>query len=466
MSIDFKHEAYKNNINKWQLTEGVCEGEDVADHLVQLNPTDKGAENVQRNSDYRERAVFYPIAGRTVSGLTDLMFSKKPKLEVPAQLEYMRTNCDGTGVSIFQQSQDVSNSVVKIARSSLLVTYPKVDRELSKADMDTGNYFPTIKDIDASQVINWDFTSIGSVVKLSLVVIEEEVTEVVDYERTKIKQIRELKLTDNVFSYQLWRENDKYEWVMFEDEVFPKDGRGESWDEILFQPLGALANTMKIDRTEMYDLAKMNIGHYRNSADYEDNIYFIGQSQAYMTGMTQTHVDLMKKNKMYMGGRTLIGVPSGEKFGFEGAKPNTMVRQAMIDKIEGMIGIGARFIQPSGKVKTATESSSDTAISTSMLAMIAGNVSDGYIQALKWCARYLNIDDAGIEYKINDVFVQPNATAQEIAAMVSGFISGGMTIGAYFNWLKRMGIEDDEKSLEEFSQEVGGVEMPNLDEPQ
>ena len=465
MAIDFKHKEYSDNIEEWNTIEKVCKGRDVDEFLVTLNPKDKSQDNATRNSQYKERAVFYQIAGRTAEGLVSLMFSKKPKLEVPAALEYMNENCDGAGVSIYQQSQSASDNTVKVARCGLFTTYPKVDAELSKADMDTGKYYPTIHKYEASQIINWRFTKVGSQVKLSLTNIMELVEEVDGYESKYVDQIRELSLIENVFHQTLWRkkEGDK-EWYVYEEPYAPKDGYGKQWDNIPFQFAGSLSNSGEVNDSIMYGMTKMNIGHFRNSAEWEDSIFYSGQSQPWMSGINQTHLDLMKKNEMYIGSKQLIGVPTGEQFGFATADPNPQARQGMIDKLDGMIGMGARYIQPSGPAITAEQSAGDQAMAHSPLYMISNNVSDAYTQNLKWAARYLRLPEDNILYETSKEFVTPEVKPDDIRAMVEGFVSGAIPMSSYFAWLKKVDLLDKEKTIEEFTEEVGQAGMPDMDE--
>ena len=104
MSIDFKSKEYQSNITNWDLVDNITSGENVGQYLVTLNPDDKSIDNTTRNSQYRDRAQFYEIAGFTLKGLNDLLFDKDPKIEVPTGLEYVKDNVDGAGVPIDQQS--------------------------------------------------------------------------------------------------------------------------------------------------------------------------------------------------------------------------------------------------------------------------------------------------------------------------------------------------------------------------
>jgi len=463
MGIDFKNSEYEDNIDKWNLIENVIEGDDVQQYLIPLNKHDRSEENKERNEAYRERAVFYPIAGKTAMGLNALLYSEQPILTVPTALDYLTENADGGGVSIYQQAQDLGLDIIGKGRGALFVTYPQVEAPLSKSDMNSGKYFSTIHEIEAEQVINWRTEKVGSQVRLSLVVFEEEI-EVIQSDGYKvkcIKQLRELYLENGVFFDRKWQKDIEDKWQVIAENM-PLDGAGKPWDLIPFTFVGSMSNSPDVDDSIMYGLAKLNIAHFRNSADYEDSVWFAGQAQPWMSGVTQSHVDLMKKNDMYVGSRTLLGVPTGESFNFASAPPNPMVRQAMEDKKEAMIGLGARYIQPGGVAKTAAESNNDKAVQHSALSIISGNIGSAYTQALQWVARYMNANDVEVGFQPKSDFVEQDATAQDIQAIVASFVQGVLPISDYMVWMQERGIVDGEKTLEEFNAEIGTATMPSL----
>ena len=464
MSIDFQRNEYKNAIESWELIDSVCTLEGVDNYLITLNDFDKSSENAERNRKYKERAVAYPIAGHTLDGLVGLQFAKDPKVELPTELDYLLENADGAGVSLYQQAQDVAAAVDSAGRAGLWTTFPESDGAISQADINAGLYVATIHHIDKSRIINWRTTTIGSSTFLSLVVFTESVEVVGDdgYSIETIPQIRELALDEGVYTVREWRkQKDKDEWYV-ESESVPTDRAGKPLTRIPFGFVGSRSNSAETDNPPMLALSKINLAHFRNSADFEDSCWFVGQAQPWMSGVTQAHIDLMQENEMYVGSRNTLAVPPDGSFGFASAPPNPLVRQAMLDKVEMMIGLGARFIQETGQVKTATESESDDRAAYCQLSVISGNISEAYELAIAWAGVFMGATGE-IMFELTKDFVSPTATAQEIQAMIAGFVQGAVPVGTYFAWLQRVGLEDEEKTVEEFSEEVGQSAMPDLD---
>lgn len=467
MAVDFQHSDYTNNIDAWNLVDTFTSGKGVEAHLVTLNPNDTSKENVTRNAQYRERAVFYGIAGQTLAGLNGLLYRKYPEIVLPKGLEYLLKNADGSGVSIYQQAQQSTKECIKKGRFGLYVTFPPTDGQVSRADIISGKYIATIHKIDANQIINVQVKSVGSKIMLSKVVIKEVVEELADdgFEVELVDQWKELSLDDGVFVVRDWRKVDG----MFEvvNESTPKDSKNQTWEYIPFVFGGATANTPQVDEVPMLALCEVNKGHFRNSADYEDSVFFCGQTQSWMSGVTQNHIDMMKENNMYVGSRQLLAVPQGESFGFESAEANPMVRQAMLDKVDAMIGLGARYLQPGGVAKTATEANNDSQVQHSILSLISSNTSEAYEMAIAFCGRYMGIDvtDTNTKFKINMDFVDNVATSQEIQAMVAGFIQGAIPTTVYFDWMKKVELLDNETTLEMFNEEMGKTALPDLGNP-
>jgi hypothetical protein len=140
MGIDAKHPQYTDNVETWDKIDAVVKGENVSQFLRYLNPQDKSADNLSRNQQYKENAIFYAIAGQTVAGMLGTMYRKWPTLTVPTPLDYLSKNCDGAGNSIYQQSQGLADDLISKSRGALLVSYPPTDGAVSQADIVSGSF--------------------------------------------------------------------------------------------------------------------------------------------------------------------------------------------------------------------------------------------------------------------------------------------------------------------------------------
>ena len=166
---------------------------------------------------------------------------------------------------------------------------------------------------------------------------------VADYAVKTKETKREIALEDGVLVDRKWHMVDK-KWVVL-SEVFPRGRDGKSLTFVPFMFLGAQDNTSKIGKPPMLSLARKNRDHFRNSADNEESVWFTGQSQPWASGLDQETVAAWKKEGIYVGSRKVMALGDEGQFGFATADPNTAARQAMLDKVEEMAAIGARFIK-------------------------------------------------------------------------------------------------------------------------
>lgn len=464
-NVTVKHPQYGKMLDKWCMLEDVCSSGDESiknartKYLPMPNPHDESPENAQRYEQYLKRAVFYNVTGRTLRGAVGLVFRKWPNPVLPETLTYMLTDADGAGVSLYQQSQQIVDSTMKLARHGLFADYPKTGGEVSVADRKNNQIRARIVSVSAKDIINWRVEKIGGRAQLSLVVIKESVEEPNGFGVENKVQYRVLSLDAGVYRVRVYK--DEAPEVAVED-YYPTDGSGSKWDVIPFTFIGATNNDASVDELPLLDLAVLNLAHYRNSADYEDSAFFVGQAQPWIGGLDEEWRDHLESTGLYIGSRNPILLPQGGSFGFAQAQPNTLIKEAMDTKEKQMVALGAHLIERGSAVKTATQVDSEDSTAHSVLSLIANNVSDAYTQVLKWCARYENVNDADIEFKLNQEFTEKTLSPQMLTALVASWQQGGMPQSQLFRNLKRFDVIDPELDNEAIKDELQEAE-PNLD---
>jgi len=452
MPIDSKNSQYNGQVDNWKKIDDIIDQKNLTDHLITLNPDDDSPENKSRNVAYKERAVFYALTSQTTTGMIGTMFKKAPVITLNASLEYFTKNVDGRGNSIYQQSQIVAKDVIGKSRCGLVTSFPVVEGEISRADIVSGKYVATIQHLTPTRIYNWHTETFGSVSKLTLVTISDQDVTFENYEEKTVDIVREMFLDGGVYKERKWTKSGDT-WAAG-DEVIPVDAKGGAFDEIPFTFVGAINNDPDVDVPNMLAMANVNIAHFRNSADFEDSVWFAGQAQPWMSNVDQEHIDLMKENNMYSGSRMMLAVPENGQFGFASAPPNPMVRQAMLDKIDMMVGLGARQISPGGVAKTADQTSGEREMLHSPLSLIASNIGDAYTKCIKWAAKYMGVEDDTSEYIPNLDFIDSKATPQELKEIIIGFMGGSVPMADYVRYMQGYGIFDEEKTAEEYAEEL------------
>lgn len=457
--VTFQRAEYSRALPRWQLVEDCCNGQDAVKaagekYLPRPNPLDSSPEAGARYKDYAFRAVFYNATGRTEQGLTGMAFRLVPSLEVPAALDYVTTDIDGAGLSIYQQSQLALGGVLRCGRFGLLADYPRTAGNTSLADMKAGGVRATLAVYAASAIINWRTEKVGGEHRLSLVVLAEQAEEVTPdgFGIACIEQYRVLRMLGGFYTVEIWRKNEKQEWVVF-DAFTPLNSAGRPWSEIPFTFVGAKSNDGSVDDAPLYDLAELNIAHYRNSAEYEDTTFMCGQVQPVVTGMDEAWVKLLKEEGVKVGSRTLFPLPREADFKFVQAEPNVLPAEAMKHKEEQMIALGAQLVINDQQARTATEVDSNTTMNTSVLALCVSNVSEAYTKALNWLAQFMGAAESCV-YAITQDFVEQKLDPQMLTALVGAWQSGTLPKGDLWNQYRKVGLIDPEKTDEQIDDEV------------
>jgi len=450
------------------------------EYLPMPNETDKSEENRVRYKQYLRRAVFVNVVRRTLNGLSGQVFARDPVSEIPDAMDIIEVDANGGGVSLVQTAKRALNMTLSYGRGGTLVDYPDVaEGGATKREQAEGLIRPTISVHAPQNVINWRTITRGSKVLLSLVVIAETWPMADDgFEIKTACQFRVLELVGNKYRITIYRENVPTAWNMgqvppksknfsLNQEFWPKDASGVNFDEIPFMFFGSENNDDAVDNPPMADMCVINLAHYRNSADYEEATYILGQPTYVVAGLDKSWVDDVMKGKINSGSTGGIMLPSGGTAQLLQASPNTMAKEAMDQKETLMIAIGAKFVELSvGSRKTATEAQHEETSETSFLASTANNVTAMIEWALNWCAKFMGIEPGEIKYKLNTDFditkMSPEARKQLMAEWQGGMITWKEARAL----LRKSGIatEDDDAAKEEIDNEQADSLKKMVDE--
>lgn len=431
-------------------------------YLPRPNAADTSKENKARYTAYLIRAVFYNVTRRTLAGLVGQVFMRDPVIEVPEIMDPILTDCTGSGVSLIQCAKKSEAMTLAYSRSGVFVDYPTTDAEggATIEDLKSGKVRPTITVYSPLEVINWRVIQVGAEEMLSLVVIFELYCFEDDgFEMKNAGQFRVLKLTEN-FEYvqEIWREEQarasdgstipsRGNFVNIEKLTLrPKGADGLPLKEIPFKFIGSENNDPNPDNPNMYDLASLNIAHYRNSADYEEACYVMGQPTLVTTGLDQEWVDKIMSGVAQMG--SMGGLPLGKDMDAKllQAEPNMMIKEAMEMKERQMVALGAKLVEQKDVQRTAFETKVEATGEGSILSSTTKNVSEVYLWALKQCASLMNVPDTTIKFELNTDFDIVKATPEELAKATEIWEKGGTSWKEYRTVLRKAGMatEDDD----------------------
>lgn len=411
-------------------------------YLPMPNPTDLSQENLQRYTQYVQRAVFYNATGRTLAGLLGQVFLRAPQYQLPSQLSVLEKDADGTGITLEDFARRCVSACIQYGRGGILADYPPTQGPTSVADIENNKLRPTLTVYQPWNIINWRTITIGAEKVLSLVVLSEEYEDYSNEFEVKMKiQYRVLKLDESsrIHTVEIHRENPNGGGFQVDETFVPLQSNGKPFDYIPFTFFGAENNDVSVDKPPLYDLASLNIGHYRNSADYEESCYIVGQPTPYFAGLTQDWVESVFKGKVQLGSRAAVPLPEGGSAGLLQAEANTMPMEAMKHKEEQMIALGARLVEIASATKTATEVVADDVAESCVLSNCAKNVGSAISKALGWAGTYVGIT-ATVDYELNTEYDINKMSFQDRAELIAEWQHGAITFEEMRAQLQKAGV--------------------------
>jgi hypothetical protein len=282
MPIDTQHPSVMPNV--WRTCRDVAAGEDALKaRKSEYIPVLEGlAESDPAFAAYCNRATFYPATSRTVVGLTGLVL-RKPA-QVVARKDQDLDDLSGNGLGLGDLSSWLLSEVLTIGRGGVLVDWNDVLKR------------PTWTPYCGESITNWREELIDGVMTPSLVVLREELmTPKGDdpYSYESVCQYREYQLLTvsktgaRVVGVRVWQEGtdkDGKKSYTAGPWAFPFR-RGELIaGRIPFVFFGPNRPEPKVAIPPLYDLVRLNLSHYRTSADHEHALHFVALPTPYVTG--------------------------------------------------------------------------------------------------------------------------------------------------------------------------------------
>lgn len=445
MTVQFVRPEYSRAHGKWELVRA-CVTRDVADYIADINPHDMSAENKDRNTKRRSGAKFYNVTGRTLRVLNGVAFSKWPEVKLPDSLAYLKEDASGTGMGLINQCQKAVGDVLQTARAGLMVDAEAAEGTAYRKDKQRR---ATITLFPAEAIINWRVENN----RLNMVVLKIKRETWQDFELVETDRYLALTLQGNVYTVT---EYDHAGLVTRESR--PTDKTGKTFDFIPFQFIGASDNDVDIDEPPLLDIADLNIGHYVNSADYEESLFFAGQSQLVITGIDEHWLKVMKEEGMYVGSRAPISLPYQADAKLIQAQAVTALSEEMARKEERMAALGARIIQNGTVAKTATQSGSEDKVGHSILSLVADNVSQAYTKALEWVGQFMGVSGEA-SLNLPTEYSSLQFDSQQLAQALAANSQGKLPDSDLFAYLRAIGLIDATKSDEDVKDELEGMKQ-------
>jgi hypothetical protein len=382
MPVNSSHYLYDDYVHRWKRCRDAYEGGDAVKRMSTLYlPLLEGHTSSAATGyvGYLNRALFYPATGRTVAGLTGLVFAKPPTAtNVPAlrREEFNDVTLNGTPLASF--GMQLCHEALVTGRAGVLIDMPPVIAPGQRP------YWVLYR---AEQITNWRVQRINGKQTLTMVVLREVVEAQGDdqFDLHQVTQYRVLELTGGVYTVTLWREkkNDKNEVEWVSGVTLTPQRRGQPLPFIpfyFFTPTGLESDVVP---PPLLPLVDVNLSHYRTSADHEHGAHFTALPTPYVTGHT-----VKDGETLAIGSGTAWILPNPAAacgmLEFTGAGLASL-KELKEEKRQLMVTLGARMLetQPSTQEAYATVRLRHSGES-SALSVLAEALGQALTQSVKW----------------------------------------------------------------------------------
>jgi len=440
MAVSTKHpELTATRLADWRLCLDAYEGEGMMKQRGEIYlPMPSGYrghsdEGLAAYSAYKMRAQFPDVMAASVGAMVGIVHGETIEIELPSNMEYLRENVDGNGITLEDFHKNVTRNLLYLGRYGVL------------ADAPGGGGDPFLAGYRGDTIINWD---------RNFYVLDESEMVRNGFQWTHEERHRVLQMQDGFYSAEIYTPAGK------EDRTPTRLG-GSGLTSIPFAVASAKDMGADMEAPPLIGIARAALAMYQLSADYRLQLYMSGQETLVaINGDAPTAVGAGVVHEM----QGADGVTPDLKYVSPSCTGIDKHLEAIQDSREMAIQAGARLFEQSNQASESGKARSMRFRSeTANLKTVAQSSCSLIEQSLRNIARLLGQSDA----VINAITVTPpkdlldaSLTAQEAVALFSLVESGGLSHETFYERAQAGGIASAER---DFTEEYALIERRDLE---
>lgn len=418
-NISAEHPLYTKYKGQWSLIRDCVAGDDAikgggTKYLPKLcRPTRDEEDAIYRS--YQARAFWVNFTGQALENIHGMIMRRHPTIDAPDLFKKsgILESIDGRGTSLYQFASDVMYDTIQTCFGGVLVDMPNAPDGMTLAEAEERGIRPYLRYYRAEDLINWREGD-GHKGEMRLVVLRETYDDGSDmFVHTQRERFRLLMLDEEGYYVQrlVTVSKDRRGRDVWEEERIDVRVNGERLRYIPFMPLPYNLP----EKTMLYDMAKINIGHFQKTADYENAVHKTTLPTGWITGHKALDEN-GEQEQIILGDDTFLTIEEPEAkvgtlvFSGEGLlHSETAIKRAE----EQMAVIGTRIIAPEKNVAETAESGMVHMYGENgKMATFARNMGERMSVALTWMMNWCGYEgkarlDFDVDYET--VRMDPNA---------------------------------------------------------
>lgn len=438
-SLTFTHPDYGLTWHEWATIADVCAGTTSVKRKATIYLPKLTDQTDEEYKAMQTRAVFFNATKRTKDALSGLLMRKQPVITTPegeTEAQPLLADIDMAGASILQWIRSLADAMVSTGRMVTVIDYNQE------------NARPYMVSYHALDVLNWATGLVDGRRILTLLIVRES-EEILDgFTVTKKDRYRSYRIVDGAVLYRTWQDGDNAGYEAAQDKPMLRRGKPLKRIPAVFHNASHLGP--EIGEAPLYDVAEINLSHYRTSCDLENGRHIAGLPTPWATGVDDSNQVLT------LGTTKMMTCEKPEaKFGFlefTGQGLDSLTK-ALEEKERQMAILGARLLFDAKKDAESFDTVKLRAASeTAALGNIAGHLTVTITEALQWFYWWQGTEEDHSAIKASVVmnldFVDTSMDAATLQALVAAFQQNALSFDTFFHKLKEGEIYPDGWDLE------------------
>lgn len=449
---------------RWNVMADTFEGEDVVKGrgtmylpMTQRMKDDGGlsgntaSDGWQAYLAYKQRARFPEFVADAIETLLGVMHGKPATIELPPEMEYLRTDASRRNESLELLLQRISLHQLRYGRLGLLGDV--IDRGPGEGNLYIALY-------EARSVLDWDVARGEDETEyLRMVLLDESGWERdsdtrawVDVDRYKVLTISDLFPGGPEYRVAELVDDDADLRGLTAGDFTPVSARGRTPAEIPFQFVNAVDLSPEPSRPPLLGLAMLALAAYRGEADYRQALFLQGQDTLVVTGVGDDDEDWK------VGAGAALNLPAGATAEYVGVTSNGLPEMRMAQ--DALSSEGKLYASKLTDSATRERESGEAlrirvATRTASLNRIVVAGAAGLERLLKQMASWIGADPDQVSVQPNTDFTDVSMSGQDMKDIMEAR-KGGFPLS--FPSIHKMARDRNLTELS-FEQEIAAMEQ-------